>query len=148
MFVKDNTAWVSDAAQEPELMNALRSGSRMTLQATSARGTRTIYDYSLSGVTAALERVARCSEAGLNRSRTRLCYRASRVLEDGATGFAPCPKVAGPVRASNFQTFAEGAPLRVRQCRSAFAGFQHRIWVLTRFRSPMGERSVLVGNAA
>ncbi|KQV80534.1 invasion associated locus B family protein [Rhizobium sp. Root1220] len=60
MFVKDNTAWVSDAAQEPELINALRSGSRMTLQATSARGTRTSYDYSLSGVTAALERVARC----------------------------------------------------------------------------------------
>lgn len=60
MFVKDNTAWVSDAAREPELITALRSGSRMTLQATSARGTRTSYDYSLSGVTAALERVARC----------------------------------------------------------------------------------------
>jgi hypothetical protein len=60
MFVKDNTAWVSDATQEPELITALRSGSRMTLQATSARGTRTSYDYSLSGVTAALERVARC----------------------------------------------------------------------------------------
>ncbi|MGO4352825.1 invasion associated locus B family protein [Rhizobium sp. RAF36] len=60
MFVKDNTAWVADAAQEPELITALRSGSRMTLQATSARGTRTSYDYSLSGVTAALERVARC----------------------------------------------------------------------------------------
>ena len=60
MFVKDNTAWVTDAAQEPELINALRFGSRMTLKATSARGTRTSYDYSLSGVTAALERVARC----------------------------------------------------------------------------------------
>lgn len=60
MFVKDNTAWVADAAQEPELITALRSGSRMTLQATSARGTRTSYDYSLSGVTAALERVDRC----------------------------------------------------------------------------------------
>ncbi|KRB58279.1 hypothetical protein ASE04_28270 [Rhizobium sp. Root708] len=60
MFVKDNTAWVADAAQEPELINALRSGSRMTLQATSARGTHTSYDFSLSGVTAALERVASC----------------------------------------------------------------------------------------
>lgn len=60
MFVKDNSAWVADAAQEPGLINALRSGSRMTLQATSARGTRTSYDYSLSGITAALERVARC----------------------------------------------------------------------------------------
>lgn len=60
MFVKDNTAWVADAAREPVLIDALRSGSRMTLQATSAGGTRTSYDYSLSGVTAALERVARC----------------------------------------------------------------------------------------
>ncbi|MBB3564277.1 hypothetical protein FHX06_005641 [Rhizobium sp. BK512] len=60
MFVKDNTAWVADAAREPVLIDALRSGSRMTLQATSARGTLTTYDYSLSGVTAALERVARC----------------------------------------------------------------------------------------
>lgn len=60
MFVKDSTAWVADVAEEPELINALRSGSQMTLQATSARGTRTSYSYSLSGVTAALERVARC----------------------------------------------------------------------------------------
>ena len=60
MFARDNTAWVADAAREPEFINTLRSGSRMTLQATSARGTRTSYDYSLSGVTAALKRVARC----------------------------------------------------------------------------------------
>jgi invasion protein IalB len=60
MFVKDNTAWVSNAALEPELVNALRAGSQMTLHATSARGTRTSYTYSLTGVTAALERVAHC----------------------------------------------------------------------------------------
>lgn len=60
MFVKDNTAWVSDAALEPELVDALRSGSRMTLHAMSARGTRTTYTYSLTGVTAALQRVVRC----------------------------------------------------------------------------------------
>ncbi|AHF88196.1 signal peptide protein (plasmid) [Rhizobium leguminosarum bv. trifolii WSM1689] len=60
MFVKDNSAWVSDAALEPEFVNALRSGSQMTLHATSARGTRTTYTYSLTGVTAALERVAHC----------------------------------------------------------------------------------------
>ncbi|PDS46235.1 hypothetical protein CO662_04590 [Rhizobium anhuiense] len=60
MFVKDKAAWVSDAALEPELVDALRSGSQMTLHATSARGTRTTYTYSLRGVTAALERVAHC----------------------------------------------------------------------------------------
>lgn len=60
MFVKDNTAWVSDPARAPVLINALRSGSRMTLEALSARGTRTTYTYSLTGVTAALQYVARC----------------------------------------------------------------------------------------
>lgn len=60
MFVKDNAAWVSDVARQPELVNALRFGSRMTLQATSARGTHTTYTYSLAGVTAALEHVAHC----------------------------------------------------------------------------------------
>ncbi|MBB4509969.1 invasion associated locus B family protein [Rhizobium leguminosarum] len=60
MFVKDKAAWVSDATLAPELVDALRSGSQMTLHATSARGTRTTYTYSLTGVTAALERVAHC----------------------------------------------------------------------------------------
>lgn len=60
MFVEDKAAWVSDAALEPELVDALRSGSQMLLHATSARGTRTTYTYSLTGVTAALERVAHC----------------------------------------------------------------------------------------
>ncbi|MBY5371822.1 hypothetical protein HFO93_29470 [Rhizobium leguminosarum] len=60
MFVKGNSAWVSDAALEPEFVNTLRSGSQMTLHATSARGTHTSYTYSLTGVTAALERVAQC----------------------------------------------------------------------------------------
>ncbi|ACS60247.1 putative signal peptide protein (plasmid) [Rhizobium leguminosarum bv. trifolii WSM1325] len=60
MFVKGNSAWVSDAALEPEFVDALRSGSQLTLHATSARGTRTTYAYSLTGVTAALERIAQC----------------------------------------------------------------------------------------
>lgn len=60
MFVRDNTAWVSDVARRPELINALRSGSHMTLQATSARGTLTTYTYSLAGVTAAMEQIAHC----------------------------------------------------------------------------------------
>lgn len=49
-----------EAAREPEFINALRSGNHMTLQATSARATRTSYDYLLSEVTAASERVAHC----------------------------------------------------------------------------------------
>jgi hypothetical protein len=60
MSVQDQNAWVSDKAREPELIKALRLGSRMALEATSARGTHTSYTYSLDGVSAALDRVAHC----------------------------------------------------------------------------------------
>lgn len=57
---RENTAWVRDQSREPALVNAMRGGSRMTVQATSGRGTATSYSYSLSGVTAALQEVSRC----------------------------------------------------------------------------------------
>ncbi|NLS07972.1 hypothetical protein HGP14_32655 [Rhizobium sp. P32RR-XVIII] len=60
MFTKDKKAWVNDMAREPELVKAFRAGSRMILEAISARGTHTAYTYSLNGVTAALDRVALC----------------------------------------------------------------------------------------
>jgi hypothetical protein len=57
---RDNTAWVRNQEREPALVNAMRGGSRMTLQAVSGRGTSTSYSYSLSGVTAALQEVRKC----------------------------------------------------------------------------------------
>jgi invasion protein IalB len=57
---RDNTAWVRDQGREPAVVNALRGGSQMTVQATSKRGTGTSYSYSLSGVTAALQEVRKC----------------------------------------------------------------------------------------
>jgi hypothetical protein len=57
---KENAAWVRDPAREPELVTAMRSGSEMTLKATSARGTATSYTYSLKGVSAALQSVRNC----------------------------------------------------------------------------------------
>jgi hypothetical protein len=57
---KDNAAWVRDPAREPALVEAMRGGSEMTLQATSQRGTNTTYSYSLKGVTAALKQVDSC----------------------------------------------------------------------------------------
>lgn len=59
-FTKDKSAWAENAAEEPGLVAAMRAGSKMTVQATSARGTNTSYDYSLSGVTAALNAVQNC----------------------------------------------------------------------------------------
>lgn len=57
---RDNTAWVRNQSREPALVEAMRGGSRMTLKATSRRGTSTSYSYSLSGVTAALQEVRKC----------------------------------------------------------------------------------------
>jgi len=60
MFAKGNNAWLSDIAQEPALVAAMRNGRSMKVSGQSARGTQTTYTYSLSGVTAALKEVANC----------------------------------------------------------------------------------------
>lgn len=57
---KDNIAWVRDQSREPVLVDAMRGGSDMTLEAISRRGTNTSYSYSLRGVTAALQEVRKC----------------------------------------------------------------------------------------
>lgn len=61
LFTRGESAWVEDAAQEPALVAAMRSGSQMSVTATSARGTQTNYTYSLSGVTAAIQSINTCS---------------------------------------------------------------------------------------
>lgn len=60
MFVKGESAWMQNAAEEPQLVSALRAGRTMKVDATSARGTNTSYTYSLSGVTAALKSINDC----------------------------------------------------------------------------------------
>lgn len=60
MFVKDKAAWVENAAEEPALVAAMRSGKSMTVKAVSARGTNTSYNYSLSGISAALKQIETC----------------------------------------------------------------------------------------
>lgn len=61
MFTKGNAAWVNNEKRTPELIRALKAGSKMVLQATSARGTDTTYVYSLDGITAALDRSSKCN---------------------------------------------------------------------------------------
>jgi invasion protein IalB len=60
MFARGRSAWVIEEAREPEVIAALRSGSHMSLQAQSLRGTTTTYTYSLNGVSAALKRMSTC----------------------------------------------------------------------------------------
>lgn len=59
-FSKENTAWTENAAQDPAIVAAMKAGSKMTVSATSRRGTATSYQYSLSGITAALDAIKSC----------------------------------------------------------------------------------------
>ena len=52
-----DTAWAAPE-QEAALVAAMKAGNRMTVQATSKRGTVTTDTYSLAGVTAALKKIA------------------------------------------------------------------------------------------
>jgi hypothetical protein len=62
MFTRDDNAWFNDRASESAFVEAMKSGTTMTVEGTSSRGTVTTDTYSLSGVTAALEAVAKaCS---------------------------------------------------------------------------------------
>lgn len=56
MYVSQNEAFISDNSDEKSLIDKMRAGSTMRLDAVSARGTRVNYSFSLKGVTAALKK--------------------------------------------------------------------------------------------
>lgn len=65
MFGQNDGAWIKNAAEEPQLVEAMRKGSEMVIKGKSSRGTETTDTYSLMGVTNALERVAKeCGGSG------------------------------------------------------------------------------------
>ena len=51
------TAWVKDAEEETKLIEAMRTGSTITVSGVSKRGTKTKDTYSLSGLSSALEKI-------------------------------------------------------------------------------------------
>ena len=60
MFTKGNRAWVENAAEEPNLIAAMRAGSDMKVAAKSGRGNPTNYVFSLKGISAALKDISAC----------------------------------------------------------------------------------------
>ncbi len=60
LFTKERAAWVENAAEEPALVAAMKTGHNMTVKAVSRRGTVTSYSYSLQGISAALKQIERC----------------------------------------------------------------------------------------
>lgn len=56
MYVSQNEAFIKDTADERELVKKMRGGANMRVSAMSERGTAVSYDFSLKGVTAALNK--------------------------------------------------------------------------------------------
>ena len=59
LFTRDDKAWIEDIAKQDKLVAAMKAGATMIVRGTSQRGTNTTDRYSLSGVTAALARMAK-----------------------------------------------------------------------------------------
>ncbi|MEQ9244458.1 MAG: invasion associated locus B family protein, partial [Nitratireductor sp.] len=60
MFTKGKSAWLENAAEEPQLIAAMKGGADMKIAAKSGRGNDTSYTFSLSGVTAAINATQNC----------------------------------------------------------------------------------------
>lgn len=57
MFTKGELAWASDSVQDNKMINMMKKKNDMTVRGTSLKGTYSIDKYSLSGFTAAYNRM-------------------------------------------------------------------------------------------
>lgn len=57
MFVDGDGAWMESEDGDRRLVEAMRKGSTMTVEAVSARGTKSIDRYSLAGISSALQKI-------------------------------------------------------------------------------------------
>ena len=57
LFTQNDAAWLDDAGQAVELASAMRAGSSMTVEGTTAAGIKVTQNYSLSGATAAQQSI-------------------------------------------------------------------------------------------
>ena len=58
LFTSGEGAWADTSSSDRRIVEAMKAGAKMEVQGTSWRGTRTVDRYSLSGVTAALDKIA------------------------------------------------------------------------------------------
>lgn len=58
MYTQNDGAWVKNAAEEAQMVTAMRKGSDLVVKSESTRGTKTTDTYSLKGVAEALDKVA------------------------------------------------------------------------------------------
>jgi len=58
MYTQNDGAWVKNAAEETQLVDAMRKGQDVVIKAVTAKGTKTTDKFSLKGISQALDRVA------------------------------------------------------------------------------------------
>jgi invasion protein IalB len=58
MYTQNDGAWVKNAADEAQMVDAMRKGSDMVVKSVSTHGTKTTDTYSLKGISDALDKVA------------------------------------------------------------------------------------------
>jgi invasion protein IalB len=58
MYTQNDGAWVKNAPEEAQLVEAMRKGADAVVKAVTSKGTRTTDTFSLKGVSQALDRVA------------------------------------------------------------------------------------------
>lgn len=57
MYTQNDGAWIKNVAEEERMVAAMRAGADMMVKGLSTRGTQTFDEYSLIGITDALERI-------------------------------------------------------------------------------------------
>jgi invasion protein IalB len=58
LYTQNDGAWVKNAAEEAQMVEAMRKGSDLVVKSVSAHGTKTTDTYSLKGLSQALDKVA------------------------------------------------------------------------------------------
>ena len=58
LFTQNDAAWLDDAGQSDALASAIRAGSTMVVEGTSAAGIKVVETFSLSGATAASQSIS------------------------------------------------------------------------------------------
>ena len=58
MYTQNDGAWVKNAAEEAQMVEAMRKGSDLVVKSISSHGTKTTDTYSLKGIAEALDKVA------------------------------------------------------------------------------------------
>ncbi len=58
MYTQNDGAWVKNAAEEAQMVGAMRKGGDLVIKSVSGRGTKTTDTYSLKGLDQALDKVA------------------------------------------------------------------------------------------